>query len=294
MNGILFKGEKIIIPASLRHCMLEKIHTGHMGIDKCKQRARDIMFWPGMSRCIETMVKKCSTCQEHLPANTKEPMIPHRIPDRLWQVVGTDIFSWQGQNYINTVDYYSRFFELDRLTSTTSSSIIHKLKAAFARHGIPEVVVSDNGPQYVSKEFESFSQSWEFKHTTANPHYPQSNGLAERTKNSKITHGQSQSGWTRSLSQYPGIPQHTSRQLQVPCTATDESQAQISLTEHQQTAATGDRQLQRWTGKTTTETTASKAVLRHIIQAATYTAQWRVRESPGTGSLEACSHHKAS
>lgn len=161
--------------------MLQKVHTGHMGIGKCKQRARDIMFWPGMSKCIETMVKKCSTCQEHLPANTKEPMIPHRIPDRPWQVVGTDIFSWRGENYIITVDYYSRFFELDRITSTTSSSIIHKLKAAFARHGIPEVVVSDNGPQYASKEFETFSQTWEFKHTTASPHYPQSNGLAERT-----------------------------------------------------------------------------------------------------------------
>lgn len=181
INGILFKGEKIIIPASLRDRMLEKIHMGHMGMEKCKQRARDIMFWPGMSKDIEMVVKTCETCQEHQPANVKEPMISHRIPDRPWQTVATDIFAWHGENYLVTVDYYSRFFELDRLTSTTSAAVVHKLKAAFARHGIPETVVSDNGPQYASKDFESFAQSWEFKHLTSSPHYPQSNGLAEKT-----------------------------------------------------------------------------------------------------------------
>lgn len=90
-------------------------------------------------------------------------------------------FIWNGENYIVTVDYYSRFFELDRLNSTTSAAVIHKLKAAFARHGIAETVVSDNGPQYASKEFELFAKSWEFKHITSSPYYPQSNGLAERT-----------------------------------------------------------------------------------------------------------------
>lgn len=180
-NGIIFKGEKIVIPTSVRGEMLTKIHTGHMGMEKCKQRARDIMFWPGMCKHIEQTVEKCSVCQERQPSNTKEPMMPHRIPDRPWQVVGTDLFTWNNQDYIVTVDYYSRFFELDRLHSTTSAAVVHKLKAAFARHGIPETIVSDNGPQYKSKEFEAFAKSWEFIHVTSSPHYPQSNGLAERT-----------------------------------------------------------------------------------------------------------------
>lgn len=181
INGIIFKGEKIVIPASLRGLMLTKIHAGHMGMEKCKQRARDIMFWPGMGRDIDRIVEKCTICQERHPSNTKEPMMPHRIPDRPWQVVGTDLFSWNNQNYIVTVDYYSRFFELDQLHSTTSAAVIHKLKAAFARHGIPETIVSDNGPQYKSREFEMFAKAWEFTHITSSPHYPQSNGLAERT-----------------------------------------------------------------------------------------------------------------
>ncbi|RXN07244.1 sec1 family domain-containing 2-like protein [Labeo rohita] len=80
-----------------------------------------------------------------------------------------------------TVDYYSRFFELDKLSTTTAATVISKLKVIFARHGIPEKFVSDNGPQYRGKEFEDFAKTWGFAHTTASPHYPQSNGLAEKT-----------------------------------------------------------------------------------------------------------------
>ena len=181
MNDIIFKGERLVIPTSLRAEMLSRIHTGHMGIEKCKQRARDILFWPGMNKHIEETVGKCSTCLEHRPSNSKEPMISHKIPDRAWQTVGTDLFTWNNEQYIITTDYYSRYFELDKLHSTTASAVIHKLKAAFARHGIPETVISDNGPQYKCREFEAFADKWEFTHITSSPHYPQSNGLAEKS-----------------------------------------------------------------------------------------------------------------
>lgn len=75
-------------------------------------------------------------------------MINNEIPDRPWQIMATDMFTWNNENYIVTVNYYSRYFELDRLHSTTASAVIHKVKAAFIRHGIPETVISDNHPQY--------------------------------------------------------------------------------------------------------------------------------------------------
>lgn len=144
--------------------MLSRIHAGLMGIEKYKQRAPDIHFWPRMNKQIEEMVGKSPTCLERGPSNTREPMISHKIPDRPWQTAPTDLFTWNNENYIITVDYYSRYFELDMLHSTTASAVIHKIKATFARHSVPETVLSDNGPQYSCKEFQTFARAWEFAH----------------------------------------------------------------------------------------------------------------------------------
>ena len=80
-----------------------------------------------------------------------------------------------------TVDYFSNFFEVDYLTSTTTTAVIKKLKEEFSRHGIPETVFTDNGPQFVCKEFREFSNEWEFEHLTSSPRYPQSNGKVENS-----------------------------------------------------------------------------------------------------------------
>ena len=84
------------------------------------------------------------------------------------------------KQYLVTVDYYRCYFEVDELASTTSNAIIRKLSAHFARHGIPEVAISDNGPQFAAEKFARFAQTWDFKHATSSPGYPQSNGLAEK------------------------------------------------------------------------------------------------------------------
>jgi len=95
--------------------------------------------------------------------------------------VGTDLFELKGKHYLLVVDYFSCYPEIIKTTSNTSASTIAALKAIFSRHGIPEVVRSDNGPQYNSQEFTTFSESYGFKHITSSPLYPQSNGQAERT-----------------------------------------------------------------------------------------------------------------
>ena len=78
------------------------------------------------------------------------------------------------------VDYFSKFVEVSLLTSESSQETIRALKSIFARHGIPEVLRSDNGPQYSSAEFAKFAKDWEFQHITSSPIYPQSNGSAKR------------------------------------------------------------------------------------------------------------------
>ena len=180
-DGLIFKGSSIVIPKALRKTILSQIHEAHLGIERSKLRARELVFWPGMSKQIEDMVCNCSTCQELRFSPPREPMIPHEIPQYPWQIIATDLFTWNGGNYVVVVDYYSRYWEIVLLNSTTSMAVINKLKQVFARHGIPETVKSDNGPQYSSSEFAMFATNWKFLHVTSSPRYPQSNGLAEKT-----------------------------------------------------------------------------------------------------------------
>uniref|UniRef100_A0A671WXU4 Gypsy retrotransposon integrase-like protein 1 n=1 Tax=Sparus aurata TaxID=8175 RepID=A0A671WXU4_SPAAU len=145
ISGILLKGEKIIVPHSLRAEMLSRIHTGHLGIEKCKQRARDVLFWPGMGKQIEALVESCNICLKRRNSFQKEPMISHPIPERPWQVIATDLFMWNNTDYIAAADYYSRYFEVEKIPSLTSNTVIQKLKAMFARFGVPQTLISDNG-----------------------------------------------------------------------------------------------------------------------------------------------------
>ena len=181
INGILMKGERVIVPSSLRKEMKRRIHEGHLGIEKCKARARETMFWPGINSEITEMVQRCSACLDTRAYQQKEPLISHEIPTKPWQMVGTDLFHFKNRDYLVIIDYFSNYPEFALLKSTTSSPIIIHMKSIFARHGIPEIVISDNGPQFASKEFAEFAAKWEFSHITSSPRYPKANGMDERT-----------------------------------------------------------------------------------------------------------------
>ena len=152
-----------------------------MGHEKCKRRARQVVFWPGMNHEIDTLVNQCEACQKHQHQHPVEPLKPHLVPNRPWQKVATDLFELNNQHYIVIVDAYSNYPEVQELTSQSSKSVINAMKTVFARLGIPEEVLSDNGPCYSSAEFASVAKQWDFNHITSSPGFPQSNGLAERT-----------------------------------------------------------------------------------------------------------------
>ena len=180
VNNILLHGSRIVVPLSLQEQTLKKIHEGHLGVQKCLLRARVSVWWPGITTRIKNLIYQCRKCVEH-STQPREPLIPSQLPTYPWQKVGADLFELKGANYLLVVDYYSRYPELVKLTSTTSPSIVKALKGIFARHGIPEVLRSDNGPQFDSEAMTAFASEYEFSHTTSSPRYPQSNGLVERS-----------------------------------------------------------------------------------------------------------------
>lgn len=134
-----------------------------------------------MSSHIEEMVSKCAICNENGNSNLREPLLSDPVPDRPWKKVDTDLFHYRGSEFLLRVDYFSKHPEITKLKDITSSSGIVALKSMFVRYGIPDVVISDNVPQYATAEFKDFAESWEFKHTTSSPGHAQSNGQAERT-----------------------------------------------------------------------------------------------------------------
>ena len=134
------------------------------------------MYWPGINDQIKTYVAKCDICRSVDYKQQRETLISHKMPNRPWAKVGTDLFSFDNKDSLITVDYYSNFWEIDYLSDTKSTTVIKKLKAHVARQGIADVVISDNGPQYNSKRF---SERWEFLHKISSPGHAQSNGKAE-------------------------------------------------------------------------------------------------------------------
>ena len=128
-----------------------------------------MLYWPGMSSEIEDFVSTCEICTKYQGNNRKEPPIPHAVPSRPWSKVGADLFEFQGKYLLILVDYYSKFIEVAQLKHTTSLEIINHCKSQFARHGIPDIFFSDNGPQFSSSMFDQFSIEYGFQHHTSSP-----------------------------------------------------------------------------------------------------------------------------
>ncbi len=181
-DGIILKGERVVIPAAVQAYTLEKLHEGHQGTVKTRLRAKDTVYWVGIDKDIETRTKSCATCQEYHRSQAKEPLMQHEIPTRPWQVLGTDLFYFGGNTYLIIADYYSKFFVTRIIASPcTSQNVVSVTKEVFAEYGIPDKVIGDNGPQYDSEAYRAFTRSWGVTHVTSSPHHPQSNRFIERT-----------------------------------------------------------------------------------------------------------------
>ena len=156
-NNLLLYNQRIVIPSSLRKETLAKIHEGHQGIERCRARMKCSVWWPGITKDTAEIVRQCPTCAREAQRR-REPLIKSTLPDYPWQIIGTDLFELEGTKYLLTVDYFSRYPEVTKLTTTTSAAVISHLKNVFSHHGIPEVVRSDNGPQFSALEFTQFAK----------------------------------------------------------------------------------------------------------------------------------------
>ena len=198
-DGLIFKGQRCVIPLSLRIKIKEKLHGAHTGIQSCLRRARETVYRPGMNSDFTDHISKCVICSSYQPNQAREPLISHEVADWPWQKIGADVFTLDDTYYLCVVDYYSSYFEIDRLETKTAKGITKILRNLFSVHGIPNQLISDNMP-FSSQESREFAASYEFEVITSSPGYPQSNGKVEKChQDSKIHHEESQASRHRHL-----------------------------------------------------------------------------------------------
>lgn len=177
-GDFVFKGHRVVIPVGYREQILQRLHASHIGINSCLRRARETVFFPGITAAVKKLISACAICVRLQAEIQKEPLLSHEPPSRPWEKVGVDLFNFRGQDYCILVDYLTNYFEIDRLPSKKVTDIIYCLKQHFARMGIPNTVFSDNSP-FLCHEFQAFAAKYEFEHRTSSPRNPQSNGKVE-------------------------------------------------------------------------------------------------------------------
>ena len=179
---LVFKGERLLIPKQMRSTMKECLHSSHIGVNGCLRRASECMYSPGMTAELKEYIEQCETCSKYDTKQQKESLMSHELTERLWEKIGTDLNTIDGQDYLIVVDYFSNFWEIDHLPNTKASTVIKKLKCHFARQGIADIVVSDNGPQFACEKFANFANEWGFAHRPGSPGHQQTNDKATVTK----------------------------------------------------------------------------------------------------------------
>ena len=181
-DGCLLWGMRVIIPHSLRSRILDELHSEHPGMCNMKRLARSFVWWPKLDEDIECTVKRCSACQDCRSSPPSAPLHTWSWPTRPFQRIHIDFFEKEKMPFLILVDSHSKWIEVKQMTSTTVDRTLDELHLIFANHGLPEEVVSDNGPQFItSGEFATFMRRNGIKHTLTPPYHPASNGAAERS-----------------------------------------------------------------------------------------------------------------
>ena len=146
-SGLVCCRERLVVPHLLWDDMFKEIHRLHIGIGGCLRRARELLYWPRINAEVRHYVSKCSVCQTYQPEQCWEELQPHAVPNRPWSKVGAHIFELESEQFLIMVDYWSNYFEVQELKRVTLANVIHVFKVQFARHGILEIIVTDNGTQ---------------------------------------------------------------------------------------------------------------------------------------------------
>lgn len=179
MKGCILFHNRVLIPQNLRASVLATFHENHPGIVAMKSLARSLIWYPGLDRDIESLVKSCKVCQT---ARSRPPQVHGQwpTPTRPWQRLHIDHFFFEDKICLLVIDALSKYIEVEIVKNVSVQETIDALRLVFSRHGLPDVICSDNATCFSSAQFASFLQHNGIEHVTSPPYSPASNGQAER------------------------------------------------------------------------------------------------------------------
>ena len=178
-SGLITCGNRIIVPKEMRPEMLQYIHEGHQGKERCLLRARNTVFWPKMTYDVQQLIEKCIICQEYGKLQPIIGTIQELLPF-LWHTLVTDMFYWKRMDFLIVVEIFSKYIIVRKLPNSTSATVCIELSMIVTELGLRYIIRSDNSLCYNSKEFQQFLQCYSTTHQTSSPNHPRSNGFVER------------------------------------------------------------------------------------------------------------------
>ena len=177
-SGLIACRDRIIVPREMRPEILGNIHEGHQGKEHCLLREKNTVFWPRISLNVQQLIEKCIICQEY---GKSQPLIgtTQELPPFPWHTLATDLFHWNRMDSLMMADVFSKYILVRKLPNSTSVAMSIELSMIVTELGLPNIIRSDCGPCFNSKEFQQFLQHCSIMHQTSSPKHPRSNGFAE-------------------------------------------------------------------------------------------------------------------
>ena len=167
-DGLILKGDRIIIPEPLRCQVLEALHTGHQVETKCPFLARESVLWPGFTNDIKQLVKDCDICNKYQAEQPKLPVMQPDLPTGRLEKLGTDIFEFKGNKHL------TRFPVIRLLGDITADTICNHFTSVLAEYDLPSVIIADFGAQYISAKFKDSCTKSGITLTFSSPYHQKS------------------------------------------------------------------------------------------------------------------------
>ena len=182
-DGVILYIDRVVVPPSLQHNVLQHLHAAHQGTSSMEQRARGIVYWPGMSKDIQDTRNSCFDCNRNAPSQAATPPIITTPPATPFEAVFADFFEYSGRHYLAVGDRLSGWVEIFSSTSSSNlagaAGLIRHLRTLFSTFGVPEEISSDGGPEFTASLTKEFFRRWGVHHRVSSAYFPQSNGRAE-------------------------------------------------------------------------------------------------------------------